>query len=83
MCYQAIEDLLGYALRTGLIEKCDRTWAANRLLQPLGLESWEAAAVDTDSAPPLQHALTQGDGHHQLLRRRAAGGNNILQIHGG
>ena len=41
MCYQAIEDLLGYALRTGLIEECDRTWAANRLLQTLGLESWE------------------------------------------
>ena len=41
MCYQAIEDLLGYALRTGLIEECDGTWAANRLLLTLGLESWE------------------------------------------
>ncbi len=41
MCYQAIEDLLGYALRTGLIEECDRTWASNALLQAMKLESWE------------------------------------------
>ena len=40
MIHQAIADLLGYALRTGLIEDCDRTWAANRLLQALGLDSW-------------------------------------------
>ena len=41
MCYQAIEDLLGYALRTGLIEECDRTWAVNSLLQAMGMDSWE------------------------------------------
>ena len=37
MIEQAIADLLGYALRAGLIEDCDRTWAANRLLAALKL----------------------------------------------
>lgn len=41
MCYQAIEDLLGYALRTGLIEECDRTWAVNTLLEAMRLDSRE------------------------------------------
>ena len=57
MCYQAIEDLLGYALRTGLIEECDRTWAANRLLQTLGLESWEPP--QTVRERPLEDILTE------------------------
>ena len=57
MCYQAIEDLLGYALRTGLIEECDRTWAANRLLQTLGLESWEPP--QTVRERPLEDILRE------------------------
>ena len=57
MCYQAIEDLLGYALRTGLIEECDRTWAANRLLQTLGLESWEPP--QTARERPLEDILKE------------------------
>ena len=57
MCYQAIEDLLGYALRTGLIEECDRTWAANRLLQTLGLESWEPP--QTVRERPLEDILKE------------------------
>lgn len=57
MCYQAIEDLLGYALRTGLIEECDRTWAANRLLLTLGLESWEPP--QTVRERPLEHILRE------------------------
>ena len=40
MIEQAIADLLGYALRAGLIEDCDRTWAANRLLEALKLDNW-------------------------------------------
>ena len=57
MCYQAIEDLLGYALRTGLIEECDRTWAANRLLQTLELESWEPP--QTVRERPLEDILKE------------------------
>ena len=57
MCYQAIEDLLGYALRTGLIEECDRTWAANRLLLTLGLESWEPP--QTARERPLEDILKE------------------------
>ena len=57
MCYQTIEDLLGYALRTGLIEECDRTWAANRLLQTLGLESWEPP--QTVRERPLEDILKE------------------------
>ena len=57
MCYQAIEDLLGYALRTGLIEECDRTWAVNRLLQTLGLESWEPP--QTVRERPLEDILKE------------------------
>ena len=57
MCYQAIEDLLGYALRTGLIEECDRTWAANRLLLTLGLESWEPPQTVRERL--LEHILRE------------------------
>ena len=57
MCYQAIEDLLGYALRTGLIEECDRTWAANRLLHTLGLESWKPP--QTVRERPLEDILKE------------------------
>ena len=81
MCYQAIEDLLGYALRTGLIEECDRTWAANRLLQTLGLESWEPP--QTVRERPLEDILREllddagrhTERHHQPrpVRYRADG----------
>ena len=57
MCYQAIEDLLGYALRTGLIEECDRTWASNALLQAMKLESWEDP--QTARERPLENILKE------------------------
>ena len=55
MIEQAIADLLGYALRVGLIEDCDRTWAANRLLEALKLDSWEEPAAVQDR--PLEDIL--------------------------
>ena len=55
MIEQAIADLLGYALRVGLIEDCDRTWAANRLLEALKLDSWEEPAAVQDR--PLEDVL--------------------------
>ena len=66
MCYQAIEDLLGYALRTGLIEECDRTWASNALLQAMKLESWEDP--QTARERPLEDIL------RELLEDAAARG---------
>ena len=38
---QAIKDLVGYAVRTGLIEESDRTWAVNTLLEAMRLDSRE------------------------------------------
>ena len=55
MIEPATADLLGYALRAGLIENCDRTWAANRLLQALGLDGWEEP--DTVQDRPLEATL--------------------------
>lgn len=36
---QAIKDLVGYAVRTGLIEESDRIWAVNALLEAMQLDS--------------------------------------------
>ena len=55
MIEQAIVDLLGYALRVGLIEDCDRTWAANRLLEALELDNWEDPGIVRDR--PLEEVL--------------------------
>ena len=55
MIEQAIADLLGYALRTGLIEECDRVWAANRLLEALQLDGWEEPETVQDR--PLEEIL--------------------------
>ena len=42
MSYQAIKDLVGYALRTGLIEEYDRPWAVNELLKAMGMDAWRS-----------------------------------------
>ena len=55
MIEQAIADLLGYALRVGLIEDCDRTWAANRLLEALELDNWEEPGTVRER--PLEEVL--------------------------
>ena len=57
MSYQAIKDLVGYALRTGLIEEYDRTWAANSLLQAMGMDSWEEPRQVKDR--PLEDILKE------------------------
>ncbi|NBH79836.1 UDP-glucose--hexose-1-phosphate uridylyltransferase [Clostridiaceae bacterium] len=36
----AVKKLVDYAVSTGLIEKCDRTWAVNALLETLRLDSY-------------------------------------------
>ena len=57
MSYQAIKDLVGYALRTGLIEEYDRTWAVNSLLQAMGMDSWEEPQQVKDR--PLEDILKE------------------------
>ena len=57
MSYQAIKDLVGYALRTGLIEEYDRTWAVNSLLQAMGMDSWEEPQQVRDR--PLEDILKE------------------------
>ena len=52
---QAIMDLVGYALRTGLIEHEDRVWAVNRLLDALHLSDWEEPAAAQER--PLEEIL--------------------------
>ena len=57
MSYQAIKDLVGYALRTGLIEEYDRTWAVNSLLQAMEMDSWEEPQQVKDR--PLEDILKE------------------------
>ena len=54
---QAIKDLVGYAVRTGLIEESDRTWAANALLEAMRLDSWEEPQEAQDR--PLEDILRE------------------------
>ncbi len=50
MIFQAIEDLAAYAVRVGLLEKSDRVWAVNALLEQLGLFGWEEPAAPQERA---------------------------------
>ncbi len=54
---QAIKDLVGYAVRTGLIEESDRTWAANALLEAMRLDSWEEPQAAQER--PLEDILRE------------------------
>ena len=57
MSYQAIKDLVGYALRMGLIEEYDRPWAVNELLQAMGMDAWEEPAETHER--PLEDILKE------------------------
>ena len=50
MIFQAVEDLAAYAVRVGLLEKSDRVWAVNALLEQLGLSGWEEPAAPQERA---------------------------------
>ena len=50
-----IAELVQYALDKGLIQPDDQVWAANRLLDALGLDRWEAPAVTAKR--PLEDIL--------------------------
>ena len=55
MINKAIAELLLYAENCALIEKCDRTWAANRLLDALKLSDWQEP--ETVEERPLENIL--------------------------
>ncbi len=68
MSYQAIKDLVGYALRTGLIDEYDRPWAVNELLQAMGMDAWEEPA-ETHERPLediLKELLDDAAGHSEM-----------------
>ena len=48
MMDESIAALVGYALREGLIEACDRVWAENALLAALGLDSYARPAAEPE-----------------------------------
>lgn len=57
MLYEAIANLIGYALRTDLIGEQDRIWAINSVLQVLELDSWEEPLYIREQS--LAETLTQ------------------------
>ena len=57
MSYQAIKDLVGYALRTRLIDEYDRPWAVNKLLKAMGMDAWEEPAETHER--PLEDILKE------------------------
>ena len=57
MSYQAIKDLVGYVLRTGLIDEYDRPWAVNELLKAMGIDAWEEPAETHER--PLEDILKE------------------------
>ena len=50
MIYSSIKKLINYGLETGLIEEEDKVWATNRLLEALGLDSYEEPEEDCSGA---------------------------------
>ena len=46
MIDEAISKLATYALRAGLIEECERTWAVNTILDALKLDSYTEPGKD-------------------------------------
>ena len=50
MIYSSIKKLINYGLSAGLIEEEDRVWATNRILEALGLDSYEEPSEDCSGA---------------------------------
>ena len=52
-----IDALVKYGIRHGLVEEEDQTWAVNRLLAALGLDTYEAPPADFSASPELEQIL--------------------------
>ena len=60
MIYESIKKLVTYGLETGLIKAEDRVWAVNRIIEALGLDSYEEPAeefIDIDLEQTLSELL--------------------------
>lgn len=60
MVNEAIAKVIADAERAGLIKSCERVWAVNRILDVLGLDSWEDPGKDWETselAPLLDELL--------------------------
>ena len=55
MIYQAINDLVGYAMRNQLIQADDRIWATNRLMDAVKLSDWQQPEIEQQR--PLEDIL--------------------------
>jgi len=55
MIYQAINDLVGYAMRNQLIQSDDRIWATNRLMDAVKLSDWQQPEIEQQR--PLEDIL--------------------------
>lgn len=49
MIQKRISDLIGYGLKTGLIEEADKVYTVNGLLELFGLDEWEETKSDRDA----------------------------------
>ena len=49
MIQKRISDLIGYGLKTGLIEEADKVYTVNGLLELFGLDEWEEIQSDRDA----------------------------------
>lgn len=59
MVNEAISRLVAYAMRTGLIEKNEKTWAINTILDTLRLDSFTEPDIDWEDielSRVLEHA---------------------------
>lgn len=59
MVNKAISKLIAYAERAGLIEPCERVWAANTVLEGLRLDGYTPVEIPSDEAIDLPAILSE------------------------
>ena len=57
MVTRAVKNLARYGVEKGLIQKCDEAFVINRVLQELGMNSFEQPAESEDSTMELEEIL--------------------------
>ena len=75
---KAIAKLAGYAIRSGLVEECDRTWAINTILDVLKLDSYTDPQEnwgEIQLAPVLEELLDDAHKRGVLAENRGLPGH--------
>ena len=57
MVTRAVKNLARYGVEKGLSQKCDEAFVINRVLQELGMNSFEQPAESEDSTMELEEIL--------------------------